>query len=153
MNKAYGLLLLITTFLVGCMTVPISANKAEAIDRKFIYAGQQTASSYQTVQVTIVRDSGGTLFGVTMNMIRVYCDGVKLADLNAPSTKYTFFVSPGIHTINVTYINPSGIELKQGLAGINVQAIDGQTIHLATGVNPAANEPMRLVQVMGDLAN
>lgn len=148
MKTLIAALLVITSGLFGCMSVPVSAEQAEPISSQWVYGGQQTPTSDKSVEVIVVRDKGGSVFGMTGG-IMVYCDGERLVNLEDPGTKYTFYVAPGPHSIQVVYVNPSKYEVPGATGGFSFMAVQDKTVKLATGVSVGANEPIRIFQVGG----
>jgi hypothetical protein len=133
-------LVLVSLALAACASAPVSPEAAEAIPASQIMSGQTVATTQYSAELTIVRDSGGTVFGLA-KPIEVMVDGKLASTLDRPATKFSVFVEPGLHTVQVGRSMMNTMEFS---AGTQVTTQAGTNLILHTGESPSASEPLRI---------
>lgn len=127
--------------IAGCASVPLDPGQATPISSDGYREGAQTLQTpTYNAELTVVRDSGGTVFGIAFE-ITVVVDGKPVAALERPGTRCSIFVTPGLHTVNVGRSISGQVRVA---AGVEVNAAAATNTILHTGEGDAANEPMRV---------
>lgn len=127
--------------LAACASVPLDPGQAEPITSDSYHEGAQTQQTpTYSAELTVVRDKGGTVFGIAFE-ITVVVDGKPVAELGRPGTRCSIFVTPGLHTVNVGRSIDGQVRVAAGTE-VNTAAATNTVLH--TGEGDATNEPMRI---------
>lgn len=135
-------ILLLLLAVAGCASTPIGAGEAEAIpaeDMSFDGISATQKPGFMA-EVTIVRDAGGTLFGMAKHLY-VKVDGAQVADFERPGIKAAFFLPGGTHAIALGAMYSGTLRYT---AGIQVTGQNGTNTVVHIGDAPAAGEPPRI---------
>ena len=137
-------ILIIALMLAGCSSMPIGPEQAEQIPTEDLYyAGKalQAPAPDRDSEITVVRDSGGTTFGLAPGFL-VILDGTQLVVIDRPGMKFSIFVSAGAHTIAVS--RSATRSFGPPTASVQVMAQPHLDTVLHTGESPSGYEPLRI---------